>query len=96
MLNQNNLDALKKLSLKEVEQKIETTHKEIKTTRAITYVFDVLILMVAGLYFFDVNFSKWLMIPAAGSVVLHSRLSTLYERKSILKQQEAILKYLKK
>ena len=57
----NNLDALKKLSLQEVEQKIEATHKEIKTTRAITYVFDVLILMVAGLYIFDVNFSKWLM-----------------------------------
>ncbi len=92
----NNFDALKKLSLQEVEQKIEATHKEIKTTRAITYVFDVLILMVAGLYIFDVNFSKWLMIPAPGSVVLHSRLSTLYERKSMLKQQEAILKYLKK
>ena len=51
----NNLDALKNLSLQEVEQKVEANHKEIKTTRAITYVFDVVILMVAGLYIFDVN-----------------------------------------
>ena len=92
----NNLNAVKNLSLQEVEQKIETNHKETKTTRAVTYVFDVIIIMVAGLYIFDVNFSKWLMIPAAASVVLHSRLSTLYERKCMLKQQEVILKYLKK
>jgi len=92
----NNLNAVKNLSLQEIEQKIKGNHKEIKTTRAITYVFDVIIIMVAGLYIFDVNFSKWLMIPAAASVVLHSHLSTLYERKCMLKQQEMILKYLKK
>ena len=92
----NNLDALKNLSPQQVEQKIESNHKEIKATRAITYVFDVVIIMVAVFYIFDVNFSKWLMIPAATSVVLHSRLSTLYERRFMLKQQDLILKYLKK
>jgi len=93
----NDLDAVKKLSLPEVEQKIEANRKEIKTTRAITYVFDVIIIMVAGLYVLDINFSKWLIvIPAAASVTLHTRLSILYERKCVLKQQEVIMKYLKK
>ena len=93
----NDLDVIKNLSLPEVEQKIEANRKEIKRTRAITYVFDVVIIMVAGLYVLDINFSKWLIvIPAAASVTLHTRLSILYERKCVLKQQEIILKYLKK
>jgi hypothetical protein len=92
----NDFEAIKNLSLPEVEQKIEANRKEIKITRAITYVFDVIIIMVAGLYVLDINFSKWLMIPAAASVTLHTRLSILYERKCVLKQQEVILKYLRK
>ena len=43
----NDFEAIKNLSLPEVEQKIEANRKEIKTTRAITYVFDVIIIMVA-------------------------------------------------
>lgn len=92
----NELDAVRNLSLSEIELKIELNRKEIKRTRAITYVFDVIIIMAAGLYVLDINFSKWLMVPAAASVTLHTRLSILYERKCILKQQEVILKYLKK
>jgi len=90
----NHLDVIKNLSLQEVEEKIEVNHKKIKTTRAVTYVFDVIIIVVSCLYIFDVNFSKWLMIPAAASVVLHSCLSTLYERRFLLKQQELNLKAL--
>lgn len=93
----NDLDATKNLSLPQVEQKIETNLKNIKRTRAITYVFDVIIIMVAALYVLDINFSNWLIVlPAAASVTLHTRLSILYERKCVLKQQEVILKYLKK
>ncbi len=93
----NDLDATKNLSLPQVEQKIETNLKNIKRTRAITYVFDVIIIMVAALYVLDINFSNWLIVlPAAASVTLHTRLSILYERKCVLKQQEVILKYLNK
>ena len=90
------LENLKKENLPELLKNIKTNRKKIKATRAITYVFDVIIIMAALLYFFDVNFSKWLLLPAAASVTLHTRLAVLYERKCILKQQEVILKYLKK
>ncbi len=92
----NHSDALKKINLKELEEKIESNHNKIKSIRAITYVFDVFIILVAGLYVFDVNFSKWLMVPAASSVLLHSCLATLYERRFLMKQQEVNLKVLKK
>jgi len=92
----SHLDALKNISLQELEEKIELNHRKIKTTRAITYVFDVFIILVAGLYILDVNFSKWLMAPAAASVLLHSCLSTLYERRFLLKQYEINLKALMK
>tara|TARA_B110000467_G_scaffold115920_1_gene106574 strand:- start:287 stop:565 length:279 start_codon:yes stop_codon:yes gene_type:complete len=90
------LENLKKENLPELLKNIKTNRKKIKATRAITYVFDVIIIMAALLYFFDVTFSKWLLLPAAASVTLHTRLAVLYERKCILKQQEVILKYLKK
>ena len=92
----SHLESLKSLNLNEVRQKSKINYKKIKTTRAITYVFDISIFMIAGLYIFDIDFVKWLLIPAAGSVLLHSRLSSLYELQSMLKQQEVILKYLKK
>jgi hypothetical protein len=87
---------LKKENLPELLKRIKTNRKKIKATRAITYVFDVIIIMAALLYFFDVNFSKWLLLPAAASVTLHTRLAVLYERKYTLKQQEVILKRLNK
>jgi len=90
------LENLKKENLPELLKNIKTNRKKIKATRAITFVFDVIIIMAALLYFFDVNFTKWLLLPAAASVTLHTRLAVLYERKCILKQQEVILKYLKK
>ena len=90
------LENLKKENLPELLKNIKTNRKKIKATRAITFVFDVIIIMAALLYFFDVNFTKWLLLPAAASVTLHTRLAVLYERKCILKQQEVILKHLKK
>jgi len=92
----NDLDRIKNLNIEEVQQKLEANRKEIKRTRALTYVFDVIIIMVAGLYLFDINFPKWLMLPAAASVTLHTRLSILYERKCVFKQQEVLLKYMKR
>jgi len=89
------LENLKKENLPELLKSIDKNNKKIKATRAITYIFDVIIIMAALLYFFDINFSKWLLLPAATSVTLHTRLAVLYERKCILKQQEVILKYLK-
>ncbi|MCH1437758.1 hypothetical protein N9V23_03015 [Flavobacteriales bacterium] len=88
----NPSDAIKNISLQELEEKIQQNHKKIKGTKAITYVFDVFIILVAGLYIFDINFSKWLMAPAAASVLLHSCLASLYERRFLFKQQELYLK----
>ena len=93
-MNQSN--NIKKLNLEQLRKKIDINHRAIKTTRAITYVFDILILMIAGLYIFNIDFAKWLLIPAAGSVLLHSRLSNLYEKQSLLKEKEVIMKYQKK
>ena len=90
------LENLKKENLSELLKSIKKNGKKIKATRAVTYVFDILIIMAALLYFFDINFSKWLLLPAAASVTLHTRLAVLYELKCTLKQQEVILKYLKK
>ena len=92
----NQLNNLKKLNLEKLREKIDLNYRAIKTTRAITYVFDILILMIAGLYIFNIDFAKWLFIPASGSVLLHSRLSNLYEQQSFLKEQEAIVKHQKK
>ena len=88
----NHLDAIKKISLEDLEEQIESNHKKIKSARAVTYVFDVFIILVAVLYILDINFSKWLMIPAATSVLLHSCLATLYERRFLYKQHELHLK----
>jgi len=87
------LDALNNLSLEEILERLEKNQKQVKITRAITYVVDVVIIMVAFLYIFDVNFSKWLMLPAASSVSLHSRLAQLYQWRCKLKQQKIILEY---
>ena len=51
-----------------MREKIDLNYRKIKTTRAVTYVFDILILMIAGLYIFNIDFAKWLLIPASGSV----------------------------
>ena len=92
----NQLNNIKKLNLEQLREKIDMNYRAIKTTRAVTYVFDILILMIAGLYIFNIDFVKWLLIPASGSVLLHSRLSNLYEQKSLLKEQEVIVKHQKK
>lgn len=92
----NQLNNIKKLNLEQQREKIDVNYRAIKTTRAITYVFDILILMIAGLYIFNIDFAKWLLIPASGSVLLHSRLSNLYEQQSFLKEQEVIVKHQKK
>lgn len=89
------LESLNKENLPDLTMRIEKNGKKIKALRAVTYIFDVVIIMAALLYAFDVDFSKWLLFPAAGSVLMHTRLSVLYEKKCILKQQESILKYLK-
>tara|TARA_Y100000589_G_scaffold188933_1_gene178794 strand:- start:4 stop:285 length:282 start_codon:yes stop_codon:yes gene_type:complete len=86
---------IKKLNLEQMREKIDLNYKAIKTTRAVTYVFDILILMIAGLYIFNIDFVKWLIVPAAGSVLLHSRLSNLYEQHSLLKEKEVIVKHQK-
>ena len=91
----NQLNNIKKLNLEQLRENIDMNYRAIKSTRAITYVFDILILMIAGLYIFNIDFAKWLLIPAAGSVLLHSRLSNLYEQQSLLKE-EVIVKYQKK
>ena len=92
----NQLNNIKKLNLEQLREKIDANYRAIKTTRAITYVFDILILMILGLYIFNIDFAKWLLIPAAGCVLLHSRLSNLYEQQSLLKEQEVIIKHQKK
>lgn len=88
----NTQESLKKRSLEEVLKLLRQNSNAIKRTRAITYVFDVIIIMIAILYAFDVNLSKWLLIPAAASVSLHTHLSNLYEKKCKLKQEEVLLK----
>ena len=88
------LNHLKKEDLPELLKRIDKNRKKIKATRAITYVFDIIIIMAALLYAFDVDFSKWLLFPAAASVLLHTRLSVLYELKCVLKQQEALINHL--
>ena len=90
------LNNITKLNLEQLREKIDMNYRAIKTTRAITYVFDILILMIAGLYIFNIDFAKWLLIPALGSVLLHSRLSNLYEQQSSLKEQEVIIMHQKK
>ena len=90
------LNNITKLNLEQLREKIDMNYRAIKTTRAITYVFDILILMIAGLYIFNIDFAKWLLIPASGSVLLHSRLSNLYEQQSSLKEQEVIIMHQKK
>ena len=92
----NQLNNIKKLNLEQLREKIDMNYRAIKTTRAITYVFDILILMIAGLYIFNIDFVKWLLIPASGSVLLHSRLSNLYEQQYLLKEQEIIVRQQKK
>ena len=89
------LNNIKKLNHEQLREKIDLNYRAIKTTRAVTYVFDILILMIAGLHIFNIDFTKWLLIPVAGSVLLHSRLSNLYEQQSFLKEQEVIVKYQK-
>ena len=93
--NMDQLNNIKKLNLEQLKEKIDLNYRAIKTTRAITYVFDILILMIAGLYIFNIDFAKWLIVPAAGSVLLHSRLSNLYEEHSLLKEQEVIVNHQK-
>ena len=94
--NMNQSNIIKKLNLEQVREKINLNYRAIKTTRAVTYVFDILILMIAGHYIFNIDFAKWLLIPASGSVLLHSRLSNLYEQQSLLIEQEVIIKHQKK
>tara|TARA_B100000614_G_scaffold118825_1_gene106579 strand:+ start:49 stop:330 length:282 start_codon:yes stop_codon:yes gene_type:complete len=91
----NQTNNIKNLNLNQLREKIDRNYRVIKTTRAITYVFDILILMIAGLYIFNIDFVKWLIVPAAGSVLLHSRLSNLYEQHSLLKEKEVIVKHQK-
>ena len=85
------LEDLKNLTIEEIQERLDKNQKKVKITRAMTYVVDVIIIMVAFLYVFDVNFSKWLMLPAASSVSLHSRLAQLYQSRCKLKQQKIIL-----
>jgi hypothetical protein len=49
----------------------------------------VVIIMVAVLLAFGVDFTKWILIPALGSVFMHTKLTVLYEQKCILKLQES-------
>lgn len=86
----NAIDSLNPHNLEEVQLLLKKNANAIKRTRAITYVFDVIIIMVAILYAFDINLTKWLLIPAAASVSLHTHLSNLYEKKCRLKQQEVL------
>ena len=51
----NQLNNIKKLNLEQLRGKIDTNYRAIKTNRAITYVFDILILMIAGLYIFNID-----------------------------------------
>ena len=43
----NQLNNIKKLNLEQLREKIDMNYRAIKTTRAITYVFEILILMIA-------------------------------------------------
>lgn len=79
-------------TLEDISDLLHSNSSAIKRTRAVTYIFDVVIIMIAILYAFDLNFSKWLLLPAAASVCLHTHLSNLYEEKCRLKQQEVVLK----
>ena len=86
----NQLNNIKKLNLEQLREKIDANYRAIKITREITYVFDILILMIAGLYIFNTDFAKWLLIPASGSVLLYSRLSNLYEQKSLSRSKKSL------
>ena len=92
-MNQTNPN--KNILIKNVEKKLHSNHNRIKTIRAITYVSDIFIILIAVLLIFDINFSQLLLFPTLISLVFHTILSFLYEKKCTLKQEEAILKHKK-
>lgn len=85
-MEKTNLDKSQSTDLME---QVKKNAKKIRAIRAITYVFDVIIIMVAILLAFGVDFTKWILIPALGSVFMHTKLTVLYEQKCVLKLQES-------
>lgn len=85
-MEKTNLDISQSTDLME---QVKKNAKKIRAIRAITYVFDVIIIMVAILLAFGVDFTKWILIPALGSVFMHTKLTVLYEQKCVLKLQES-------
>lgn len=73
----------------DLTKQVKKNAKKIRAIRAITYVFDVVIIMVAVLLAFGVDFTKWILIPALGSVFMHTKLTVLYDQKCVLKRQES-------
>ena len=57
-MNQTNPN--KTFYLKTWRKKLRSNHNRIKTIRAITYVSDIFIILIAVLLIFDINFSQWL------------------------------------
>ena len=84
MNQSNNL----KLNLEQMREKIDLNYKAIKTTRGVTYVFDILILMIAGLYIFNIDFAKYFN-SSLGSVT-SLELSNLCEQQSLLKGKKLL------
>jgi hypothetical protein len=87
---------MKDFRLDDVIQERKTLHIKIKAIRALSFVFDVIIFMIAILYIYDIDFIYLLMIPALVSLFIHSYLYSQINKISLLAQQEVILKYLKK
>jgi hypothetical protein len=86
-------EKIKDLRLDDVIQERKTLHIKIKAIRALSFVFDVIIFMIAVLYVYDIDFIYLLMIPALSSLFIHSYLYSQTNKISSLAQQEVILKY---
>ena len=82
----NDLNKFKDFTLTEIQQERKRLHTKIKAIRALSFVFDVSIIMMAILFTFEINLFLNLhpfLIPSVSSVILHSFI-TYQNDKSIL------------
>jgi len=95
----NDLNKFKDFTLTQVQKERMRLHTKIKAIRALTFVFDVSIIMIAILFIFKINLFldlHFFIIPSVSSVILHSFLSYQNEKINLLAEQEVVIKLMKK
>tara|TARA_B110000444_G_scaffold36274_1_gene31767 strand:- start:459 stop:749 length:291 start_codon:yes stop_codon:yes gene_type:complete len=95
----NNLNKFKDFTLTEIQQERKRLHTKIKAIRALSFVFDVSIIMMAILFTFEINLFLNLhlfLIPSVSSVILHSFITYQNDKSILLAEQEVFLKFIKK